>query len=950
MFSPKSKTILTVIFIVVLVALFHNGLLQTAGAVGVSALQAPIAFFTVSPEAEPASDAANEPAIETVNEPANALATITWDGGGTTNNWSEPANWSNDTVPGFGDSVIFDGTSTKNSLIDLDITILTLSINSGYTGTISSGTANLTVRSASTQGDGAFTGGSGNITFETTFTQSGGTFDGNNSTVQFGNVFTVSGGTFTASSGNTNFNTSFNVNGTGVFEHNNGTVRFIGGGGSAFNVNNIEEFNNVEINKTNPNAAVVIAINDVMSVSGTVNLIAGQLSSEGINARLEAFGDVNITSAFNGLSGNLHILGNATRTITIPSPARLMNLTINAPSTDINTTGSGVVEFSSRTIIQNVNSMTNGSAEFVFGAQYEQTGGAFTVGSGNITFGGTFTQSGGTFTGSSSTFEVVSVFTLSGGTFTASSGNTNFNTTFNVSGTGVFEHNNGTVRFIGGSGSSFNINNIEEFNNVEINKSSPFAAVVIAINDIMSVSGTTSLIGGQISSEGIDARLEAFGDVSIATTFNGGTGNLHILGDETRTITIPTPASLPNLTVNAPNVDINTSGNGIVDLGSRTIVQNVNLMTNGAAEFVFSTSDQYQQSGGTFNVGSGNITFGSLFTLSGGTFTGSDSTLQFTNVFTVSGGTFTASSGNTNFVQSLNITGTGIFEHNNGTVRFISSTGTVDVNNSLDLNNVEVDKSSTFTALGLGSNDILRIRGNLLLTNGQISTPFGNARFEAYGDVTISSTFAGGSGNLHYVGTSDQTYINNGGNNPSSIFRVDKPAGVLTAATDLILPSNTGMVINRGTLYLANGSDLTAGGAVTGLLILANGRLVSDSATTITLGGNISNGGVVDLRGGGTCPADDTILIRSTGGQRSWTGLGTNRLVNVDVQNMGGTGTKTVFSGTDSGGNNTSWVFDSGCPTGLTLSPLTASVQTGGTQSFTASGGFAPYTYSISDK
>ncbi len=98
----------------------------------------------------------------------------------------------------------------------------------------------------------------------------------------------------------------------------------------------------------------------------------------------------------------------------------------------------------------------------------------------------------------------------------------------------------------------------------------------------------------------------------------------------------------------------------------------------------------------------------------------------------------------------------------------------------------------------------------------------------------------------------------------------------------------------------------------------------------------------------GTCPANDTILIRSSNGtQRSWTGLGTNRFVNVDVQSMGGSGTKTVFNGTDSLGNNSSWVFDSGCPTGLMLSPLTASVQTGGTQTFTASGGFAPYTYSI---
>lgn len=63
-------------------------------------------------------------------------AQVTWDGGGTTNDWTDQDNWSGNTVPGSADDVIFDGTSTKNCNFDTDIQVNNFSINSGYTGTI----------------------------------------------------------------------------------------------------------------------------------------------------------------------------------------------------------------------------------------------------------------------------------------------------------------------------------------------------------------------------------------------------------------------------------------------------------------------------------------------------------------------------------------------------------------------------------------------------------------------------------------------------------------------------------------------------------------------------------------------------------------------------------------------------------------------------------------------
>ncbi|WP_274365480.1 cadherin-like beta sandwich domain-containing protein [Paenibacillus thermotolerans] len=75
-----------------------------------------------------------------------AGATITWTGGGTNNYWSNQANWSTNTVPDQYDIVIFDGTSSKNAVIDREAGVYSLTIASGYEGTIStSGTQTFTV-------------------------------------------------------------------------------------------------------------------------------------------------------------------------------------------------------------------------------------------------------------------------------------------------------------------------------------------------------------------------------------------------------------------------------------------------------------------------------------------------------------------------------------------------------------------------------------------------------------------------------------------------------------------------------------------------------------------------------------------------------------------------------------------------------------------------------------
>ncbi len=128
-----------------------------------------------------------------------------WDGGGTTQNWSEAANWVSDIVPRDAlDGVRFDSTSSENAIIDAGFSnsIGHLTIASSYSGQIAQD-AGLTV-----SGD---------------WNQDGGTFTGGSSTLDIGGAFDLTGGTFTAPTGLMSVGGGFHHSG-GTFDPNGGRV------------------------------------------------------------------------------------------------------------------------------------------------------------------------------------------------------------------------------------------------------------------------------------------------------------------------------------------------------------------------------------------------------------------------------------------------------------------------------------------------------------------------------------------------------------------------------------------------------------------------------------------------------------------------------------------------------------------------------------------------------
>jgi CSLREA domain-containing protein len=190
---------------------------------------------------------------------------------------------------------------------------------------------------------------------------------------------------------------------------------------------------------------------------------------------------------------------------------------------------------------------------------------------------------------------------------------------------------------------------------------------------------------------------------------------------------------------------------------------------------------------------------------------------------------------------------------------------------------------------GGDSASVFRFDGSTLTNNGTIAVAllrFGGASQTLAGTGTVSSdltrVLAGASVTL-------------GGNHTLGALTVD----------------------NGGTFSQGASFDLT-----TGKLIVSVGGTFQNLGTgDLTLAGDVSNDGTINLNGSGAaCGDPDTILLRSSdaAAQRAWTGSGTFSLSDVDVSNQAGTASITVRSGTNSGNNGANWTFTV-CPAGTTL-------------------------------
>lgn len=188
-------------------------------------------------------------------------------------NWSETSGGpGNAGVPTLDDAVFFDGSSSFNCNLDAGLVASSLTVNSGYLGSISQGSNSITVNGQATFAGGSFIGGPS-------------TFDIK------GNLM-ISGTSFTAPSASLDIKGNLNVS-SGTFTHNGGTVIFSGTNGSTQNISSASPltFNNVLV--TNSASSPGVAVQSNQNLSGVLTL--------GNNVTFDSDGSAN-TAVFKLLS------------------------------------------------------------------------------------------------------------------------------------------------------------------------------------------------------------------------------------------------------------------------------------------------------------------------------------------------------------------------------------------------------------------------------------------------------------------------------------------------------------------------------------------------------------------------------------------------------------------------------------------------------------------------
>ena len=172
-------------------------------------------------------------------------------------NWNNTANWSNVSggaggfsVPVAGDAVTFNNIRRGNCTIDVAVSIQSLTINTGYTGNIIQGAHTILIANDATLSAGQFLGGTSNITVGGTFTLSGTSFTSTSAILEIDGDPAFTSGVFTHNNGTVRFNATgtTNISGTSPTFF---TLEFVGNGFN-YNINstgNIRVTNSLNIKR-----------------------------------------------------------------------------------------------------------------------------------------------------------------------------------------------------------------------------------------------------------------------------------------------------------------------------------------------------------------------------------------------------------------------------------------------------------------------------------------------------------------------------------------------------------------------------------------------------------------------------------------------------------------------------------------------------------------------------
>ncbi len=214
-------------------------------------------------------------------------------------NWAETSGGSgNAGVPTLGDAIFFESASSNfNCILNSDLFASSLTVSSGFLGTLTQGANAITINNNATFSGGTFNGGAANFSV-----------NGN---------FTVSGTAFTAPSASLDIKGNFNVT-SGAFTHNNGTVLFSGTNGTTQNISSTAAatFNNISATNSAASPGVSVQSNQnlkgVLTLANNVNFDADGSTGTAIFKLLSTGDSPTQDAAIAALPSGAQVSGNVT--------------------------------------------------------------------------------------------------------------------------------------------------------------------------------------------------------------------------------------------------------------------------------------------------------------------------------------------------------------------------------------------------------------------------------------------------------------------------------------------------------------------------------------------------------------------------------------------------------------------------------------------------------------
>jgi hypothetical protein len=431
-----------------------------------------------------------------------SLAMETWTGLGTTNNWSDAANWSGSAVPGAETTVIFNATSSQDAIVDSAFAgiVAAVQINSGYGGTVALNET-LTVTGAFTEGAGTYDANGYSTTVTGLTIVSGGTYLASTNTQTLTGGLTVSGGTFTGSTGAvttgkvtlssgsltapaevlTVTGGNFTYSG-GTFDANQGTVLYTGNNASptvSVGTGSVQFYNFQD--------AMTDAYPAGMTITGTLTVtgtFTWKVGSGVIYGNIEAQGDVDDQN--HGGTGNPYFTldGSADQTIEDTSGGGggfLRTLTINKSGGTVSLACNPLV-FSNFTFT--AGTVDTGAYAWLLGGQGPVSA-ASGLNLGNIEIAGANVRV------SSTSLQVANItFASASATFTAPTGSLFVSGNWDNSVGATFTPNGGTVVFDGASGTQLLTSGGQAFNNLTISE-----GATVQLEDPLTVNGVFTNFG-----------------------------------------------------------------------------------------------------------------------------------------------------------------------------------------------------------------------------------------------------------------------------------------------------------------------------------------------------------------------------------------------------------------------------------------------------------------------